>query len=238
MNEATHILAFLRHGEYHQKPNTPSALQHGALTTLGQQQAARAAEDVYHYAQAHGLRLHPEIDTSHSLRAWQTADTLKQTLKHQAGFQGRIVEQKTLHERSVGALANLSVTEIEHILEQDPRVESPPLNWKSDSHYRLPVHGAESLLSAGERVAGHLNRRFASLAQTETQPTLKIIVGHGASFRHAAFLLGLLSFEDIAQKSMHHARPLYFEYRTRSQDWRHRHGEWKQRARANPSMID
>ncbi len=238
MNQSTHILAFLRHGEYHQKPNTPSALQHGALTTLGQQQAARAAEDVHRYAQDHNLNIHPAIDSSHSLRAWQTADILQRELKSQTGFQGHVVEHETLHERSVGALANLSVTEIEYLLEQDPRTEAPPLNWKSDSHYRLPVHGAESLLSAGERVAGHINRTFASLAQTETSPTLKIVVGHGASFRHAAFLLGLLSFEDIAQKSMYHARPLYFEYRTPSQNWQHCHGEWKQRARANPSMID
>ncbi|MGC9386400.1 MAG: histidine phosphatase family protein [Hydrogenovibrio sp.] len=233
MKRATFKLAFLRHSDYQQTAHTPSALQHGALTPLGVQQAQAAAEELLDYARKHHLTLHPEIDASQSLRAWQTAEVLRQTLNRLTHYSGHCIEYTALHERSVGSFANLSVTDIEACLQADPRVPHPPMHWKSDSDYRLPCPYAESLMEAGQRVADHLTQTLNTLASSSDAHRLKLIVGHGASFRHAAYHLGALKREEIAQKSMHHARPLIFECHLDDghQVWSLCYGEWKTRSR-------
>ena len=119
-------------------------------------------------------------------------------------------------------------SEIETILQKDPRYNAPPKNWKSDSHYCLPFQGAESLTQSGERVAKHLSRSLSKLHKKIQSDTLKIFVGHGASFRHAAWHLKVIPFNKIKQLSMHHASPLFFEW-TKEGELKHIAGEWKQR---------
>jgi len=109
------------------------------------------------------------------------------------------------------------VERIVALIHQDPRYPDPPADWKANSHYRLPLPGAKSLLEAGERVASHLVARMNALRGEITSDSLKLFVGHGAAFRHAAFQLGILQFEQIAQLSMYHTRPVYLEYLLQSE---------------------
>ena len=97
-----------------------------------------------------------------------------------------------------------------------------------NSHYRLPLQGAESLLEAGERVAAYLEQCMAALPR-DNNDSVKVFVGHGAAFRHAAYHLGLLGLEQVGQLSMHHCRPITIEYLDGGQ-WRHIGGEWKLRS--------
>jgi 2,3-bisphosphoglycerate-dependent phosphoglycerate mutase len=139
-----------------------------------------------------------------------------------------IEQSDDLAERCVGSVANLPVEQIQALMSMDPRFEAAPPDWKSNSHFRLPFQGAESLMDAGRRVADHLNRRMSGLARVATEDTLKVFVGHGAAFRHAAHLLDVLEFDQIAAVSMWHARPVYLE-RFPDGAWRHLAGEWKLR---------
>ena len=219
-------LAFVRHGEYKQKPQVPSALQPYGITNEGSEQALEAAIQIQKFAQEHDCEIRNTLISSTLLRAWQTADFIGQGL--QVPYQ--IVESSQLVERSVGAMANLSVEEIEACLAADPRYSTPPDGWKSDSFYCLPYDGAESLMQAGQRVAHHIRDTFSELTQSVTQDTLQIMVGHGASFRHAAHVLGLLRFEEIAGLSMYYGVPLFFEYDAQDGakgQWKMIGGEWK-----------
>jgi len=130
--------------------------------------------------------------------------------------------------RSVGCAANLTVEQISQVIHDDPRYPDLPQYWKSDSEYCLPLQGAESLLQAGERVAAHLSRRMAAVKNSQAD-ILKLFVAHGAAFRHAAYHLGVLEYDQIARLSMYHAQPVFLEYLDDG-NWRHIDGEWKVRA--------
>ncbi len=58
---------------------------------------------------------------------------------------------------------------------------------------------------------------------------MKLFVGHGAAFRHAAYDLGLLAFDDLARLSMYHAEPIVF--RAEGGQWQRIEGGWKVRTR-------
>lgn len=241
MKQARCILAFIRHGEYRQKPNVPSAWQPFSLTERGIKQSRNAAQQLLAFAETHNLQIDPTIHTSNLLRAWQTAEQIRLNFNLEASLKS----SELLNERSVGAVANLTITEIEQILQQDPRYTLPSSNWKSDSHYRLPFDGAESLMDAGKRVATRVTDVMHKLRQNAQQDTLSVMVGHGASFRHAAYQLGALEFDDIARYSMHYAEPIYFEVR-----WNENEqacslckigGEWKVRngqTQSNALLMD
>lgn len=242
MNSPKLILAFLRHGEYFQKPDTPSAFQPYGLTPTGFEQAQQAATTLTDFVQQNQLSLHPIIESSNLLRAWQTADALGQKLIESAHFpEYKIQTHLELNERSVGAAANLTVSEIEAIISEDPRFQMPDAGWKSDSLYKLPFDGAESLMEAGERVADKLTQISEQLLPTLSTDTLKIVTGHGAAFRHAAYVLGIMPFDQITQNSMHHARPLFFEITTIGKSdshWKHLSGQWKTRTQLASHQID
>jgi len=95
------------------------------------------------------------------------------------------------------------------------------------SDYQLPFPNAESLLQAGKRVANYIITQLKSSTLTQHN-SLKLFVGHGAAFRHAAYHLGLLQREQIKQLSMFHASPIYFELMSDG-SWQHNAGNWKQR---------
>ena len=221
------LIAMIRHGDYHQLADTPSALQPFPLTEEGKQEVKREAQLFAKVLSENGWKLNPVIHSSSSLRAWQTARLYIEALRPY--FIGDPVHQsdEALSERSVGCLANLTINQIEQVLEQDPRFETPPSNWKSDSHYRLPLQGAESLMEAGQRVADYI------IAQTGTEDikdsqAVSLFVGHGASFRHAACHLGVIKFCDIAMLSMFHGKAVVIRQIT-DDSWKLVAGQWKVR---------
>jgi len=223
------IAALIRHGDYAQLPDTPSAHQPFPLNAAGEQHAREAAALLRDACVRYGWRPDPTIDSSRMLRAWQTARIIADELADllPAGF--TVTSFDALAERCVGAAANLSVAQIEDILHLDPRFPDLPEGWKADSHYRLPLQGAESLVEAGERVAAHLRQRTTGLAAAPDTVCLKLFVGHGAAMRHAAWHLGVLGFEQVAQLSMYHGRPVYIECLPDG-SWQHAGGDWKIRS--------
>lgn len=233
------IAALIRHGEYHQLADTPSAHQPFPLNREGEEHARAAAQAVFEAMQRNNWQLIRSIDCSHMLRAWQTAHIIADQLHGLLDSEITLESFDALAERGLGCAANLTLHEIEAVIQQDPRFPELPPGWKADSRLRLPLQGAESLLEAGERVAGHLNLRMAALADERRGAThahgatgrLKLFAGHGGAFRHAAYHLGLLKFEQLASLSMFHGRPVFLEYS--ASGWRHIEGEWKPRWRAS-----
>jgi len=229
------IAALIRHGEYDQQAETPSAHQPYALTTQGKTTVLDVADRFAVLLEQRAWSLASRIDSSNMLRAWQTAVIFVDRLYEHTMPSTLIDSWDALAERGVGSVANLTIRQIEKIIIEDPRYEEPPQGWKSDSHYCLPFQGAESLLQAGIRVAEHLQRQMKKLRAEAEVDTVKLFVGHGAAFRHAAYHLGILEFEQLAQLSMHYAHPVLVEYLDDG-SWRHIGGEWK--VRGTESALD
>jgi len=224
--------ALIRHGEYGQQPDTPSAHQPYALTASGRDGVLEQADRFAAFLKRRKLAVADRIDSSNMLRAWETALIFVESLYQHQMPSTLIDSYDTLAERGMGAAANLTVRQIERIIVEDPRYEEPPLDWKSNSHYCLPFQGAESLMQAGERVAAHLQQQMTKLRTQADTDTVKLFVGHGAAFRHAAYHLGVLEYEQLAQLSMFHAQPVLIEYRDDG-SWHHAGGDWKVRGADN-----
>lgn len=220
------VAAVIRHGDYRQLPDTPSAHQPFPLTTEGESQARRAAAALRETIDSKAWTLSAVVHSSQMLRAWQTAQIITRELSTSFPSPPQLIGFDALAERGLGCAANLSIPEIETIIHDDPRYPDLPRDWKSNSRFRLPLQGAESLLQAGSRVADHISRQMQALASNAQSDTLQLFIGHGAAFRHAAYHLGILGYEQIAQLSMHHAQPLFLEYLS-GDGWRHIGGEWK-----------
>ncbi|KEA61835.1 hypothetical protein ADIMK_3982 [Marinobacterium lacunae] len=224
------IAALVRHGDYHQLKDTPSAHQPFPLTEKGVNRARVAARGVAQMLSEKGWALAPDVDCSKLLRAWQTAQLFIEELEGLFQKPAQLEPFEALAERGLGSAANLTTAQIREVIEADPRFDALPADWKSNSHYRLPLQGAESLMQAGERVARHINARMDALQPVDGADTVKLFVGHGAAFRHAAHLMGVLEFEQIAALSMYHAQPVYLE-RLQDGRWRHIAGDWKVRGK-------
>ena len=229
------IAAIIRHGDYYQIPGAPSAHQPFPLNADGEKQAAESADSIASILRQHNWSLNPEIDCSRMLRGWQTAQIIADSLGEKLSRQLQLQSFDELAERSVGCAANLTSEQIRDIIHNDPRYTDLPDDWKSNSEYRLPLQGAESMLEAGERVASHLLRRMSALPDEDTD-TLKLFVGHGAAFRHAAWHLGVLEYDQIARLSMYHGCPVFLEF-VDDGCWQHIAGEWKVRS-ANSQYLD
>ncbi len=222
------VAAFMRHGMYCQPAGVPSAHLPHPLTAEGMKQAGDSAALVRRFADTEKLDICLEIDSSNLLRAWQTARLMAD---QQSAFTNQIFTVEgfdDLAERGLGSAANLTVAEIEAVMAADPRYPSPPPGWKSDSHFRLPLQNAESLMDAGARVARHVTSRLQALAGTGKDTVLKVFVGHGAAMRHAAVHLGVLDLEEMPRLSMFHCLPVFLEYLAGG-TWRQIGGEWKVR---------
>ena len=230
-------LALIRHGEYSQLANTPSALQPYPLTVKGTEDVREQARRFGAWLATSGYQLNAEIHCSTLLRAWQTAEIFREELTPLFAEPPCSRSFSALCERSVGALANLSIQEIERIVALDPRLEPLPKGWKSASDFKLPFDGAESLLEAGERVAAHLQallepQPLETAKQLKQSKQLQLVVGHGASIRHAGYHLNVIPFSDIKRLSMFHGHPVVFE--RHNQGWHRLYGNWKQRQPADP----
>lgn len=223
--------AFIRHGDYCQRKGAPSAFQPFPLNVAGQQQAASAVSKIQAFCQQNHLHIQPTIHSSVMLRAWQTASIITEQLHRDTGADYEVTETVRLGERCVGSLANLTVDEIEPVVQNDPRYETLPKGWKSDSDYCLPYPGAESLMMAGQRVADYAASVINNIsANSAAANSLHLFIGHGAAFRHAAYHLGVLERHKIATLSMYHARPVFFKIHPDGQ-WVHAGGDWKIRER-------
>jgi 2,3-bisphosphoglycerate-dependent phosphoglycerate mutase len=216
---------FMRHGEYAQPPGVPSAWLPHPLTVEGRLQAAAAAAKIRELASAHELELCPRVHSSTLLRAVETAHGVMSSL----GIEPEHLETTpALKERGLGSLANLTVSEIEAIARQDPRVGPLPQGWKAMSHFRLPYDGAESLFEAGARVAAYVDAVSREVAAREGGPKVTLFVGHGAAFRHAAVAFGVLQTSRVPALSMYHCDPILLVRETDAR-WRHVGGDWKVR---------
>ena len=227
----TSLIAVIRHGDYHQKPGAPSALQPYPLTNEGTVEVRVQAQQFAKVLKENNWKLHHQVHSSPLLRAWQTAQIFIEELADFFEDTPQHLEFPALCERAVGSVANLTVSEIEQVLKDDPRYESPPQNWKSDSHYCLPFLGAESLNQAGERLADHL----VEFAHQHEANCVRLFVGHGAAIRHAACHLGVMKLCDVSRLSMYHAHPLVFSHD--QQGWQHLTGNWKVR-KSNEDVKD
>ena len=226
--------ALVRHGEYHQRAHIPSALQPYPLNARGFVQAGEAAAALIAEAAQNQWDICNRIDSSTLLRAWQTAERYRLAIQGHFNKPAHLASFNALCERSVGSAANLTLAEIQKIISDDPRFADLPEDWKSNSHFCLPLAGAESLMMAGQRVAEHISMSMQDCINAECD-TLKVFVGHGAAFRHAAHILDVLNFDDIAKFSMHHAKPIYIELI--DDKWVHIGGDWKLRDGAR-TMLD
>ena len=224
------LAVLIRHGDYHQLADTPSAHQPFALNNKGRQQAIDCVERIRQMLDELQCQLSPLIHSSNLLRAWQTASIIKQGFAETTEIKGF----DELAERGLGSAANLTVSQIEKVLQEDPRFENPPADWKSNSHYCLPLQGAESLMDAGKRVASHIVETCAQAGKLE-QDTAQVFVGHGAAIRHAAYHLGVLEFEQIKKLSMYHATPVVIAFE--NNQWHQLAGQWKVR-RQNTKELD
>lgn len=220
------IAALLCHGDYQQLPDTPSALQPFPLTANGERQARGAAMLLRDFASKASLALDLELDCSSALNAWQSARIIATELADCFASDPNLCSYHRLLDRSLGTMANLSCRRIEQLLELDPRYTAAPENWLSDSNYRLPCTGAESLMEAGDRCASHISQRCGELQKQRSGDTLKVFVGHADALLHAAFLLGVVSLEQLNHFSLHKAKPIFIERDERGQ-WQQCGGLWK-----------
>lgn len=226
------IAALCRHGEYEQPEQVPSAHLLHPLTARGRKQASALAQELLALARTHNFRIHPIIDCSSLLRAYETASIVADQLTTTTDSSFAVEEFQALSERCLGAAANLRIDQIEAILARDPRYAIPPAGWKASADYRLPFIGAESLLDAGARIARHLRARTAGLRRDEHGTVLKVFVGHGGGYRHAAACLGTLRLTEIPHLSMHHARAVCLRSDD-NQPWTLVAGAFKQRKRGD-----
>ena len=226
------IAILLRHGDYHQLPDTPSAHQPFPLSEAGELQSRRAVKLIASMVRDNGWTLSPTAHCSSLLRAWQTAMIVTEGLSSL----DEIVQADELAERSLGSGANLSLAQLVQIVDQDPRYGRLPNGWKRDSHFRLPMLGAESLMSAGHRVADYISRQLTALTVEEDRAAAAVLfVGHGGAFRHAALQLGVLSSDEVASLSMHHGQPVAIAL-TDQGGWRTVAGHWKVRSEAERNL--
>jgi len=220
------LFALSRHGSYEQPESVPSAHLPYGLTPEGKQQVNGLIEEVLGFCRQEDCVLDAVIATSPLLRAWQTASIAARKISRDVGFEVRVVEDHALTERCLGSLANLTTDQIVRVVSSDPRFKAPPSDWKTNANYRLPMPGAESLRSAGERVANCLTQAASRLAQESKRDCLRLVIGHGGSICHAAVTLELLHADRVTALSMHHCRPVFWEW-TSSGSFRHVAGEWK-----------
>jgi broad specificity phosphatase PhoE len=221
------VAALSRVGAYEQPRGVPSAHLLYPLTSEGEAQAQQLALELCALAERHHLVLHPVIDASPLLRAYQTACIAADVLSAKTHKPFRVEQHAALCERSVGAAANLTLAQIEEILTRDPRYGRPPAQWKCMPTFELPFPGAESLVSAGRRVAEHLRNTATSLASKSRAETLKLFVGHRGALRYAASELGVLELARAPGLSMQHGRPVLIE-RLTAGPWIHLDGAWQE----------
>lgn len=216
------FVALVRHGSFARPEGVPSAHLHHDLTPGGREEAREGATLLLEIASERGWAFDPVIDSSRLRRAYETAVIYRDLMGRALSRSFEIHQTDALLERSLGSAANLTERQIEEIIAGDPRYPNLETGWKRQSQTLLPFPGAESLLTAGKRVAEHVRWRMPT-----TGNVIKIFVGHGGAFRHAAHHFGVLSLARVAEVSMYCGRPVvlaFSDYR-----WQHVVGDFKPR---------
>ncbi|PRP96942.1 histidine phosphatase family protein [Enhygromyxa salina] len=227
------VAALVRHGDYHQPDQVPSAQLPHPLTERGVGQARTLGQTLHEECGALGLTLDPVLDCSTLLRASQTASLAAEVLgRLDPARSFTIAEFLELGERSVGAGANLTVGAIAEAIKADPRYPELPAGWKAHPRFRLPLAGAESLMMAGARVAAHIEGRIHQLRTTPGPDVLKVFISHGGALRHAAVCMGALALDDVPGLSMYHCGHVLMEH-SEPDRWRQIGGAWKVRPAAS-----
>ena len=228
------IAALMRHGIYEQPVGTPSAHLPYALKPEAEAQIRASTAKLAVLCQEKGWTLEASIDCSVLLRAWQTAGFAADEASRSLGREFYCESFEALMERSVGSAANLNLEQIASAVDADPRLDALPSDWKQQADFKLPMVGAESLTEAGARVRDHVVARCAALADSG-HDTLKLFVGHGGSFRHAAVRMGVLDVEEARRLSLHYGGFVLLE-QCESDAWKMVGGTWKQRTAADIEM--
>jgi 2,3-bisphosphoglycerate-dependent phosphoglycerate mutase len=228
------IAALMRHGVYEQPPGTPSAHLPHPLKPEGGQQASETAVRIAEICKREGWAIDPVIDCSPLLRAWQTAGIVAEEFAKILGDEFQLEHFEALMERGVGAAANLDLEQIAAAVDADPRLDPLPDDWKQQPHFKLPLYGAESLMESGARVREHVLARCA-LLEGRDEDTLKLFVGHGGCFRHAAVQMGALPIADARRLSLCHGGFVLLEEAEPGR-WEKIGGEWKQRSAEDIAM--
>jgi 2,3-bisphosphoglycerate-dependent phosphoglycerate mutase len=225
------VVALVRHGDYHQPDRVPSAELPHPLTDRGVEQAQALGQNLHDECRGLGLMLDPILDSSHLLRASQTAGLAVKVLNQlENDLEFRVEEFCSLGERSVGAGANLTVDAIAEAVAADPRHPPLPPDWKVHPRFRLPFAGAESMMMAGARVAAHIERRAHELRTAGGHDVLKVIVSHGGALRHAAVCMGALDLAEVPGLSMYHCGYVFLEHLAEGEGpgrWQKVGGQWK-----------
>lgn len=226
------IAAIMRHGAYQQPDGVPSAHLPYPLTEEGREDARVGTRTLLNEMSRHGWQLEPVIDSSSLLRAWQTAEAVAAEIGEATGNRPAVESFDALAERSVGSAANLTESRIEEIIACDPRFHALPRGWKSSSAFRLPFPGAESLIEAGERVARHMRDRMEAIGTGGTGDIVKLFVGHGGAFRHAAAGLGVMTVAEARARSMQYGGVVFLQAASNG-PWHQVAGNWKMRRSAD-----
>ncbi|MCA9684260.1 MAG: histidine phosphatase family protein [Myxococcales bacterium] len=238
-------VALVRHGDYEQPEDVPSAHLPHPLTAKGREQARELGARLHQAAADLDLEIAPVLHASALLRASQTASIAAAALGERMPDRSfTIAESWDLAERSTGAAANLTVQQIAAAVAADPRMPPLPKVWKTHPRFRLPFPGAESLMQAGARVAAHIENQVhvrthalrgsltntpASAAPAQEQGTLEVFVSHGGALRHAAVCMGALELTAVPGLSMHHCGFVLLELQRSPQEWEDgAPGSWRQ----------
>ncbi|MEZ4331596.1 MAG: histidine phosphatase family protein [Myxococcota bacterium] len=236
--EPRRIACLMRHAHFDRPRQLASAHLPYPLSSEGRAQAKAAAESVLRAAREQDLAIHPTIETSQLLRAWETGRILAEALEARTGCRFVVEERIELIERGLGSCANLRFDEIEALLARDPRLAPLPPEWRRRADFRLPVPGAESLLDAGVRTARRIDRSLASASAPDAPGgVLKIFVAHGGCLRHAAVVRDILPIDEAIKLTMDYCGTVLIES-IGPQRWRHVAGEWKKRLPSTDAEAD
>jgi 2,3-bisphosphoglycerate-dependent phosphoglycerate mutase len=198
-----------RHARYEQPLGVVGAHLPYPLTGEGKAEARAAADRVLAFVAAYRCDLETVIDCSSLLRAYETAWILSRALTERRREPFTVREFPELTERSVGAATNLSLREIDSVMQRDPRMDEAPAGWERDPHYRLPFPGAESLVEAGARVARHIREAAEAIRRRGGgEDRMKIVVGHSGSLLHALVHLGAFDLDAVSELTLPYARPV------------------------------
>jgi 2,3-bisphosphoglycerate-dependent phosphoglycerate mutase len=217
------VAAIARHGALERPKGVPSAQLLYPLTSQGREQAASLAQRLLAYSDQHALTLHPVIDASPLLSAFETATIVAEALSRATHRPFRVDQHDVLCARSFGPAANLTIAEIEDLLAGDARCGRPPPGWRHFPEFALPFPGAESLRDAGQRVAEHLRASAARLATKSRASKLQLFVSHSCALRYASVELGVLDAARAGNLGMHHCEPILLEAQP-SGSWQHLDG--------------
>jgi len=220
------IAVFMRHAALKQPAGVPGTNLPFPLTAAGESQASKAAARLHALADKMDCKIDDDIECSPNQGAWQTAAILAEDLE-ETTFRGyRAVERAELAGRSLGSAGNLKTAQLDALIAEDPRFTKPPKNWLTQTNYRSPFAGAETLGAAGERVGDYVRRRVEEMWPHLTGDTLKLFIGDSSALIHAAAHLGAIPDKRAPQLSLANASWALIEFRASgrctllSADWR------------------